>query len=123
MSVDDLHAFFEKLESDESLRQEVIALDAASDEERLAALHVLAAREGFEITAEDWRHESVGSAVAALEDDELRSVVGGEGCAPWAFLGAQSLGAAAGGCGAGSVGKAAGGCGESLGAYGGSGCG
>ena len=48
MSVDDLHAFFETLEGDESLRQEVIALDAASDEERLAALHALAAREGLE---------------------------------------------------------------------------
>jgi predicted ribosomally synthesized peptide with nif11-like leader len=108
MSVDDLHAFFKKLEADESLRREVIALDARSDEERFQALQELAAREGLTVTEEDWRHESVAPAVAALEDETLRSVVGGAGC-----LNSGAYG----------VGLAGGGCDQSLGAYGGSGCG
>ena len=37
MSVDDLHAFFTKLESDESLRQEVIALDALGDTKEIVS--------------------------------------------------------------------------------------
>ena len=123
MSVEDLHAFFTRLEGDEGLRQEVIALDADSDEERLAALCTLAAREGFVVAGEDWEHDSVGPAVAALEDEELRSVVGGAGCPPWAWIGARSAGAyGENGCGE-SVGLAGGGCGGSLGAAGGSGCG
>ena len=117
MSVEDLHTFFNKLESDEALRQEVVALDATSDEERFAALHNLAAREGLEVTGEDWAHESVGPAVAALEDEELRGVVGA-GCGEQAGL-LAGVGLGAGGCG--SVGALASGCG-SVGAAGG-GCG
>jgi predicted ribosomally synthesized peptide with nif11-like leader len=112
MSVDDLHAFFKKLESDEALRQEVIALDAATDDERLTALRALAGREGFVVVEEDWAHDSVAPAVAALEDEQLRGVVGGAGCPPWAWIGARSAGA-----------YGENGCGESLGAYGGNGCG
>jgi len=124
MSVDDLHAFFTKLESDESLRQEVIALDAASEEERPEALYALAAREGFDVTEDDWRHESVVPAVAGLEDEALRSVVGGVGCQPWGLLGEDSVGAPVRGCGQPSVGAyGAGGCGQSLGAAGGNSCG
>lgn len=118
MSVEDLHAFFKKLESDEDLRQEVIALDADSDEARFSALHALAARDGLEVTGEDWRHESVGPAVAALEDEELRSVVGA-GCGANEGL-AGSVGFGTGGCG--SVGAYGSGCG-SVGAVAGSGCG
>ena len=111
MSLDDLHAFFRKLEGDEELRREVIALDAASDEERMAALQALAAREGFAVTAEDWQHDSVGPAVAELEVEELRRVVAA-GCPENAGFLAT---------GAGAFGEN--GCGASLGAYGANGCG
>ena len=122
MSVDDLHAFFTKLENDESLRQEVIALDALGDEERARAVHDIAAREGFTITAEDWQHKSVGPAITSLSDEALRDVVAADGCMPWAFLGG-SLGLAGGGCGQ-SVGAAGGsGCGQSVGKAVGNGCG
>jgi predicted ribosomally synthesized peptide with nif11-like leader len=122
MSVDDLHAFFEKLETDEILRQEVIALDALADEERARAVHDIAAREGYTITAEDWQHESVSPAVESLSDEALRGVVAGDGCMPWAWLGG-SLGAAGGsGCGQ-SVGAYGAGCEQSVGKAAGSGCG
>jgi hypothetical protein len=115
MSVEDLRTFFARLESDESLQEEARALDAGADEERLAGLCRLAAREGLEVTPEDWRHESVGPAVAALDDERLRDVVGA-GCDEGAgALGVQgSLGAGAGGCGQ-SLGLTQGGCGPSLG--------
>jgi predicted ribosomally synthesized peptide with nif11-like leader len=116
MSVDDLHAFFNKLVSDEELRREVIALDAATAEERFAALQALAARDGLEVTSEDWQHESVGPAVAALEDEELKSVVAA-GCGDNAGLAGGSVGFGTGGCG--SVGAYGAGCG-SVGAAGGS---
>jgi predicted ribosomally synthesized peptide with nif11-like leader len=99
MSVEDLHAFFGKLEGDEGLRRQAMALDALPTGERFAALRALATQEGFDVTEEDWRHESVGPAVAALEDEELRGVVGGDACAPWAYLGSGGVGAAGGSCG------------------------
>jgi predicted ribosomally synthesized peptide with nif11-like leader len=122
MPVEDLHAFFKKLESDEALRQEVIALDAVSDEERMAALQAMAAREGFAVTADDWAHDSVGPAVAELEDEELRSVVAA-GCSETAGFLVSGVGLAGdNGCRA-SLGASGGsGCGGSVG-FGGNGCG
>jgi predicted ribosomally synthesized peptide with nif11-like leader len=114
MSVEDLHAFFGKLESDESLRRQAMELDALSGQERFAALYALATREGFDVTEEDWRHESVGPAVAELADEQLRDVVGA-GC-----------GALEGLCVPESLGWGSGGCGGSVGAFGsagGRGCG
>lgn len=129
MSVDDLHAFFKKLEGDEDLRQEVVALEASPGDEGFAALQALAAREGYEVTEDDWKHESVGPAVASLSDDALRDVVAAAGCVPWGAYGSggaiasgcdQSVGAFGGsGCG-GSVGWGASGCGGSVGANAGS---
>lgn len=100
MSVEDLHTFFARLERDESLQDEARALDAGSDEERLAGLCRLAAREGLEVTPEDWRHESVGPAIAALDDERLRDIVGagcGEGPG-WTEV-EGGLGAYGGSCG------------------------
>ena len=123
MSVDDLHLFFEKLETDERLRAEAMALDGASNEERLRALYSMTAREGLDVDDEDWRHASVGPAVAALTDDALREVIGA-GCEEGAgFLGG-SLGLAAGGCGDQSVGFGGGGsCSDRSLGFGSGGCG
>ncbi len=111
MSVGDLHAFFGRLEIDEALRGEVTALSAAADEERMAALQAMASREGFTVTVEDWQHDSVGPAVARLEDKDLRSVVAA-GCSETAGFLVTGVGLAGDN-----------GCRASLGAYGGSGCG
>ena len=79
MSIEDLTAFFAKLESDGALQDEALALQDASGEERLAGLTSLAAEHGFTVTAADWEHEAAGPAIAALEDEKLRDVAGG-GC-------------------------------------------
>ncbi len=122
MSVDDLRLFFEKLETDERLRAEAIALDGASNEERLRALYGMAAREGFAVDDEDWQHASVGPAVAALSDDALRDVIGA-GCEDGAGLFGGSLGLSAGGCGDQSLGLAGGGCSDRSLGFGSGGCG
>jgi hypothetical protein len=49
----------------------VIALDALGAEERARAVHDIAAREGYTISAEDWQHESVGPAIEVLSDEAL----------------------------------------------------
>ena len=122
MSIDDLTAFFAKLEGDEALQDEALSLQGVRGEERLAGLMRLAAQHGFSVTASDWAHEAAGPAIAALEDEQLRDIVGG-GCADTAGLaGAQgSLGAAA-GCGCGQGVGAFGAQGQSLG-FGAGGCG
>ena len=79
MSIEDLTAFFAKLESDQALQDQALALQGARGEERLAGLTSLAAEHGFTVGAADWEHEAAGPAVAALEDEKLRDVVGG-GC-------------------------------------------
>ena len=109
MSIEDLTAFFAKLESDQALQDQALALQGARGEERLAGLTSLAAEHGFTVTAADWEHEAAGPAVAALEDEKLRDVVGG-GCGDAVgFSQAQggSLGKAEGSCG----------CGQGVGAY------
>ena len=116
MSIEDLTAFFAKLESDEAMQDQALALQGAPGEERLAGLTSLAAAHGLTVTAADWVHEAAAPAIAALEDETLRDVAAGA-------YGAQggSLGAAAGSCGGGpgegaygaqgqSLGLAAGGC-------------
>jgi len=78
MSMSDLTAFFEKLQTDAALQEKTRALFGAEDRE--AALCRLAAAEGFTFTVEELRSEQAGSAVASLDDDSLRRVVGGLGC-------------------------------------------
>jgi predicted ribosomally synthesized peptide with nif11-like leader len=117
MSIEDLTAFFAKLESDEALQDEALALQGARGEERLAGLTSLAAAHGFTVTAADWEHEAAGPAIAALEDEKLRNIAGG-GCGEAAgAYGAQggSLGAAGGSCGCGQGAGALGAQGQSLG--------
>ena len=111
MSIEDLTAFFGRLESDEDLRDKAVELQDAGGAERVDALCRLAKEYGFEVTPEDWRHEAAGPAIAALEDESLRTVVGGvcfNGAGAYSAEG--SLGAAAGLCDQ-SLGKALGHCG------------
>ena len=124
MSIEDLTAFFAKLESDGALQDEALALQGASGEKRLAGLTSLAAAHGFTVTAADWEHEAAGPAIAALEDDKLRDVAGGGCGAAVGRFGAQggSLGAAGGSCGCGQGAGAYGAQGQSLG-LGAGGCG
>lgn len=78
MSLSDLSAFFEKLQSDAALQEKTRALFGADDREE--ALCALAAEEGFTFTADELRSEQARPSVAALDDASLREVVGGIGC-------------------------------------------
>ena len=79
MSLDDLTAFFTRLQEDPTLQDKARAV-AGSDEDRAAALCNLAADEGFAITPEDLRSEQAAPAIAALDDESLKQVVGGLFC-------------------------------------------
>jgi predicted ribosomally synthesized peptide with nif11-like leader len=89
MSIEDLTAFFAKLESDPSLQERALALQGAPEPERLDGLCRLAADHGFEVTPADWEHEDAGGAVAALDDDTLKDVAGGN--ASCSALGSAAL--------------------------------
>lgn len=99
MSIEDLSAFFEKLQSDEDLRQKAVALQDSDDPERLDGLCRLAAENGFQVTPADWEHEAAAPAVEALSKNALGEVVGA-GCAIGPMLLEQDLGEALGSCGA-----------------------
>jgi predicted ribosomally synthesized peptide with nif11-like leader len=86
MSIEDLKAFFARLESDEALRAQAFSLEGA--DERVDGLCLLAKEQGFDVTPEDWQHEAAGPAVAALDDESLRKVVGGACDSPGIFAGA-----------------------------------
>jgi len=105
MSIEDLTAFFGKLESDADLRDKAFGLQAAGGAERVDALCRLAKDSGFAVTPEDWQHEAAGPAIAALEDESLRGVVGGV-----CFNGAGAYGAE------GSLGWGLGNCDKNVGA-------
>ena len=77
MPIDDLKAFFAKLETDAPLQEQARALQGSADAERVAGLCRLAADAGFTVTAEDWKSAAAGSAAAELDDESLRAVVGG----------------------------------------------
>ena len=80
MSIDDMTAFFARLQEDPALQAKARAV-SGPDEERLAAVCGLAAEEGFTVTPEDLRSEQAKPAVAALDDETLQQVVGGgAGC-------------------------------------------
>ena len=70
MPIDDLQAFFTRLETD-------AALQGGADDERVAGFCALAAEAGFAVTAEDWMSAAAGTAAAELDDESLRAVVGG----------------------------------------------
>ena len=72
MPIDDLKAFFAKLETDADLQAKARALQDSTADERVAGLCALAADAGFTVTAEDLK-----SAAAELDDQSLRAVVGG----------------------------------------------
>ena len=77
MPIDDLKAFFAKLETDAALQEQARALKGSADDERVAGLCRLAADAGFNVTPEDWTSAAAGSAAAELDDESLRAVVGG----------------------------------------------
>ena len=77
MPIDDLKAFFAKLETDADLQEQARALHGSADAERVAGLCRLAADAGFTVTSEDLKSAAAGSAAAELDDESLRAVVGG----------------------------------------------
>jgi len=77
MPIDDLKAFFAKLETDTALQEQARALQGSADDERVAGLCRLAADAGFTVTSEDWSSAAAGAAAAELDDESLRAVVGG----------------------------------------------
>ena len=77
MPIDDLTAFFAKLETDADLQEQARAFQGSPDDERVAGLCRLAADAGFTVTPEDWKSAAAGSAAAELDDQSLRAVVGG----------------------------------------------
>jgi predicted ribosomally synthesized peptide with nif11-like leader len=89
MSIDDLTAFFARLQEDTALQDKARAVSGA-EEERLAAVCKLAAAEGFTVTPEDLRSEQAKPAAAALDDGVLQQIVGGgQGCTIPGALNAQ----------------------------------
>ena len=85
MPIDDLKAFFAKLETDTALQDRARALQGSADDERVAGLCRLAADAGFTVTPEDWKSAAAGSAAAELDDESLRAVVGGWCSSPGGF--------------------------------------
>jgi len=77
MPIDDLKAFFAKLETDAALQEQARALQGSADGERVAGLCGLAADAGFTVTPEDLSSAAAGTAAAELDDESLRAVVGG----------------------------------------------
>ena len=77
MPIDDLKAFFAKLETDAALQEQARALQGSADDERVAGLCGLAADAGFTVTPEDLSSAAAGAAAAELDDESLRAVVGG----------------------------------------------
>ena len=78
MSIDDMTAFFARLQEDPALQEKARAV-SGEDVERIDAVCRLAAEQGLTVTPEDLRSEQAGPAVAALDDEALRQVVGGGG--------------------------------------------
>ena len=77
MPIDDLKAFFTKLETDAVLQEQARALQGSPDDERVAGLCALAADAGFTLTPEDLSSAAASTAAAELDDQSLRAVVGG----------------------------------------------
>lgn len=89
MSAEGLSAFFARLQEDEDLQAEARAISTAPEGERVAALCALAARNGFEVTADDLAAAAAEPGAAALQDESIQSVVGGLGCDVVGFFSGQ----------------------------------
>ncbi len=79
MAIDDLSAFFARLQQDAALREQALALQDADDAGRLDGLCRLAREHGFDVAPEDWQQAEAETAAASLDDEALRKVAGG-GC-------------------------------------------
>jgi predicted ribosomally synthesized peptide with nif11-like leader len=80
VSIDDLTAFFSRLQEDEALRGQALALEQAAASDRLEGLCRLAQEHGFDVTPDDLRAAHAVPAVAELDDEALKSLPAGGGC-------------------------------------------
>lgn len=80
MAIDDLSAFFARLQQDAALRDQALALQDEDGADRLDGLCRLAREHGFDVAPEDWQHADAKDAAAALDDESLRKVAGGSIC-------------------------------------------
>ena len=70
-----LKDFLKKASEDESIKDELKALEGLSAEENAEQAAVIAQKAGFDLSAEDFAPSS-----AELDEDELGAVSGGEAC-------------------------------------------
>ena len=70
-----LKDFLKKASEDESIKDELKALEGLSAEENAEQAAVIAQKAGFDLSAEDFASSS-----AELDEDELGAVAGGEAC-------------------------------------------
>ena len=87
MSVEDLTAFLTRLQGDDALGEQAQAMQDAEGGARIDGLCRLAQEHGFDVTPADWAHEAAGPAIASLDDESLRKVVGGSCDSPGALGG------------------------------------
>ena len=86
MSFDDLTAFFLKLQEDDGLQAKARAVTGSAGE-RAQGICDLAAAEGYSFTPDELAAEQAKPAVAALDDQTLKEVVGGSCSIPGCLLG------------------------------------
>ena len=77
MPIDDLKAFFTKLETDAVLQEQARALQGSPDDERVAGLCALAAALLKSSGVNVKPASAASTAAAELDDQSLRAVVGG----------------------------------------------
>jgi predicted ribosomally synthesized peptide with nif11-like leader len=80
MSMDDLKAFFGRLQEDAALRDRVPALQDAEGAGRVGGLLRLAREHGFDVTREDLTHAASDPSAAELDDESLSGVAGTGPC-------------------------------------------
>ena len=79
MSMEDLNAFFARLQQDTALRDQALAAQDEAGDARLDALSRLAREHGFDVTSEDLARAAEVPAAAELDDEALSRVTGAAG--------------------------------------------
>ena len=77
MSVENVKAFFEKVEGDKELQEK---LKPSTEGGALDEVVAIAAEAGFEFTVEDFAEVLEAGGEGELSDEELKRVAGGGGC-------------------------------------------
>lgn len=77
MSMEDLTAFFARLERDAALRDQALPIQGAVGAERVEGLCRLAREHGFEVTPDDLAEAAAAGSAARLDDESLDDVAGG----------------------------------------------